>query len=157
MSETKNEPQSKLENFEQDIYRDIPLSLHLGVKVAEANMDHVRFLAPLEPNRNHQGMAFGGSVHAVAVLSCWALMTQALKSLAVEIEYVVVQDTNIKYLRPITADFEAHASWSNPDAKAKFFETLSRKGLGRVEVQSDVYCNGTLCAHLSGRFVAKPV
>lgn len=130
----------------------IPLARAMGVRVGQADPDAVMLTAPLEPlNINHERTAFGGSLHAVGVLAGWALVTLGLENAPVG--YLVIQESQIEYLRPVQGDFAARAVWAG--AKARFFEGLRRKALARAAVRVEIVCGDQVCAVLTARFVAE--
>ena len=48
---------------------DFPLARHIGIVVDSAGDDGIVLRAPLGPNANDKGTAFGGSLFSVAVLT----------------------------------------------------------------------------------------
>ncbi|MGD8828046.1 MAG: YiiD C-terminal domain-containing protein, partial [Gammaproteobacteria bacterium] len=56
------------------LHHSIPLIAHMGVEVCPVGEDGIRLRAPLAPNSNHIGTAFGGSLHGLATLACWGLV-----------------------------------------------------------------------------------
>jgi len=133
------------------MHEQIPLSKAMHVKIEKMSDNSVTLSAPLAPNINHKKTAFGGSVHSAAVLSCWALVTEAVRDL--EIDYVVIQDSEIDYMAPVDTDFTATSEWSNSE-RQKFIDTLTRKGLARAKLTAEVRTAKGICAKLSGRFAA---
>lgn len=146
---------SAVSSLQERLNHEIPIAQAMGVKVLETDREHVRLFAPLVQNMNHKSTAFGGSVNAVAVLSCWALLSQTLKGTALAVDYVVVQDSRIDYQLPISSDFEAVSEWQNLESRDKFFSILERKGLARITLVSEVRSQGKVCARFEGRFVAQ--
>lgn len=141
--------------FENLLYREIPLSRHLAVRALEVSAKRVRLAAPLAPNRNYKSTVFGGSIYSVAVLSCWSLVSQLLKEEGLPVDYVVIQDGAVEYSAPVGGDFTAEAAWPNEDEIARFLGALKRRGLARVSLGSVVRVGGTECAKFTGRFVAQ--
>lgn len=135
---------------------EIPISKAMAVEVLEVARDGVRVKAPLAPNINHQSTAFGGSVHSLAVLSCWSLVTVTLDEVGADVEYVVIQDSKIDYQVPVASDFTAQSSWIDAGDRDRFLRMLQKHGRARVELQSFVKSeHGEVCASLTGRFVAQ--
>ena len=88
--------------------REMPVTQHLGVEVVGRLGEALTLSAPLAANRNHQGTAFGGSLNAIATLACWSALWLALRD-AEQPGVVLIQDSAIRYLRPVTTDFTATA------------------------------------------------
>lgn len=139
------------------IQSDITLSQAMGVEVLSLDSSHVKLFAPLAQNKNHQGTAFGGSINALATLACWSVVTLTAEELKVKMDYTVIQDSSIKYLKPITGDFTAEARWASDRERTEFLETLRKKGLARAKLTAPVLIHGSneVCAILTGRFVVR--
>lgn len=147
-----------LTSIQETMHREIPLSSFMKVSVVEASSLGVTLRAPLAPNGNHQGTAFGGSVHTIAVLSCWLLVSRTLEELkleGLESDYVVIQDSQIDYVLPIDTDLEATSFWPTENDREKFLTSLRRKKLGRATVRAEVKVHGKPHAKLTARFAAQ--
>lgn len=126
----------------------------MQVRVVSGAADRVELGAPLEPNINHEGTAFGGSVSSLALLSCWALVNLILAEVpGLEFDYVVVQDSAMDYATPIAADFSSVATATS--SVERFKTTLTKHGRARLSLAADVLCQGRVCATLNARFVAQ--
>ena len=54
------------------ITSEFALARHIGIVVERADDSGIILSAPLLPNANYKGTAFGGSLFSVAVLTGWA-------------------------------------------------------------------------------------
>src|SRR5690606_33240492 len=54
------------------LHAKIPLARAMGVRVERCDSEGLVLTAPLEPNHNHLGTAFGGSLAALATLAGYA-------------------------------------------------------------------------------------
>lgn len=125
----------------------------MGIRVTEVSSRYARIDAPLSPNINHVQTAFGGSLYAIAALSCYALF-QALSQEAGGLsDELVIQEGQIRYLAPISGDFTAEARMANNDEGLKFIETLKRHGKARLLLRAEIICNGTVGAVFEGIYV----
>ena len=57
----------------------IPLTGFMGVTVQHYDGLELRLSAPYDPNRNHKGAAFGGSLAALAVVTGWSMNSMPLR------------------------------------------------------------------------------
>ena len=64
-----------VENFNQFIHREIPLTDAIGIELRHWNSSELVLTAPLTGNTNDKQTAFAGSLATLATLSGWA-MTQ---------------------------------------------------------------------------------
>lgn len=138
----------QLENY---LWEQIPISRAMGVKVNRVSSEKVVLEASFAENINHKKTVFGGSLHAVATLSCWTLLHLALEGESVEI---VIANSEIKYLAPVSKDFKAECS--HPDKKEWdfFLKTLHKKGKARVVLKAKIFQDDKLCVDYSGTFAA---
>jgi thioesterase domain-containing protein len=142
-------------SLQERILAEIPLASAMGVEVRSSSGDEVVLTAPLAPNINHKNTAFGGSVHSVAVLACWALVTTVLQEEGLDSDYVVIQDSRIDYRTPVDGNFEAWAGWDSESSKEKFLDTLRRRGRARASLCATVSTDSRVCAELQARFAAQ--
>jgi thioesterase domain-containing protein len=132
---------------------ELPVTQHLGIAVEGEDADGLRFSLPLEPNRNHQGGIFAGSLNAVATLTGWALVWLVLRRAASR-AVVVIQDSTIEYLRPVAEDCRTRCAWPDPKDLDRFLETLARHHRARLSLRVDVIAAEGPVARFSGRYVA---
>ncbi|HET7535517.1 MAG TPA: YiiD C-terminal domain-containing protein, partial [Candidatus Didemnitutus sp.] len=79
--------------LEAFLHEKIPLTRAMGLHVAESNRQRVVLEAPLAANVNHLGTAFGGSLHALPTLACYAALWTLLREGGVD-GHVVVKRSN---------------------------------------------------------------
>lgn len=135
------------------IEREIPLARHIGVKVEVADDEALMLAAPLAPNTNHHGTAFGGSIFSLAVLTGWAWLTRHLVVLEIAAD-AVVQESSIQYLAPARGALHARLVAPGAAAVSKLERMLDRAGRGRIRLHVDVHVARTLIARFDGLFVA---
>jgi thioesterase domain-containing protein len=149
----------KLSEVREFLYRGIPLTRAMGIDVLQASADSVELKAPLKANINHNQTAFGGSIHSVAILTCWLLVTRALADAGLVSEYVVIQGSEIDYKTPVDEDFFAKVKWPKKADHEAFLQTLKKRGRARIELTAHVYTgkggSEKPAATLTGRFVAQ--
>jgi thioesterase domain-containing protein len=135
------------------IDKEIQLAKHIGIVVESANAAGVVLRAPLQPNGNHKGTAFGGSLYSVAVLSGWAWLTRFLTVEGIEAD-AVIQESSMRFLAPVHGELRAHLVPPNAAQVEKFTRMLRRAGRGRIELRSRMHFDGVLAAEFDGVFVA---
>jgi thioesterase domain-containing protein len=135
------------------INADIALAKHIGVVVESADDRNLVLRAPLEPNANHNGTAFGGSLYSLAALAGWAWATRYLAILDIS-AYAVIQESNMRYLLPVHGELSAHLL-TPPAAKIdKFRKMLERAGRGRIQLCVELRDGATVAALFEGSFAA---
>lgn len=153
----------QLGRFQKRIHEMIPLSQALGVRLEAYDGHGLVVSAPLEPNHNHHGTGFGGSVYAVAVTSAWGLVELVLADLGLR-GNVVIQFGEIEHLAPVTSDFYAVCRLPGGEVPDRFRKSLARHGRARLSLISEVYCGAPSLtpsaepvAVFQGRFVVQDI
>ena len=117
--------------------------------------DLLSLRAPLAPNVNDKGCAFGGSLVSLMTLGGWALVELALRRRGEQCDVFVAEST-VRYLAPLWQDFRSESQLATGSDWATFFRTLDARGRARIEVACVVPGDdGQPAATLAARFVAK--
>jgi thioesterase domain-containing protein len=146
-------PSFGAEYLQRRIASEFPLARHIGIVVHLADDAGVELRAPLSPNCNDKGTAFGGSLYSLAVLTGWAWVARYLAAHELDAD-AVIQESTIRYLVPVKGEFRASLA-APPDAQIeKFRKMLQRAGRGRIHLRVDVHCGHTFATHFEGMFAA---
>ena len=138
--------------LESYLHDHIPLSRAMAVRAVSCSPGQVELAAPLEPNINVHGTAFGGSVATLGILAAWSAMHTRLEADGIACQ-LVIHRNQIEYLAPINGAFKAiahvdDAGWQN------FTHMFARRGKARLTVAAELMFDGMVAARLSGEFVA---
>jgi thioesterase domain-containing protein len=131
---------------------EIPATRRLGITPARCDDDALVFKAPLAPNRNDKGTAFAGSLCAIATLAGWSALWLALRDAGLR-GIIVIQDSSIRYLCPVTRDFEARCPWPTPAQLARLLASLRKRSKARLRLRVAIHQNGAEAMTLTGRYV----
>ncbi len=140
-------------DIEHYLHEHIPLSQKIGVTVAAADAGGVRLCAPFLPNINNCSTAFGGSVSALATLAGWTLVYVRLRPLALH-ERIVIQRNAVEYLKPIQGDFCVFCPSPPEQHWRRLIEMLTRRSIGRITLQADIFSDGARVGTFEGVYVA---
>jgi thioesterase domain-containing protein len=138
---------------EQYLHEHIPISKQMAISVISINEDGVILSAPLIPNINHRCTVFGGSISAIAILSGWTLVHVNLRLLSIT-SRVVIQSSNVEYIKPIEKDFQAYCVTPLHQNWERFITTVSKKGKGRIMLNAEIYSDSLLAGRFQGEYVA---
>ena len=141
-----------LEQLQSDLHREIPITRHMGITLVDYDDRRLTISAPLDKNINHRDTAFGGSLNTLATLAGWCLLNLITHSLEKQLK-IVVQDSTIRYIKPVMADFEATCRKPDRDELDRFLKTLRRKGRARIGLRSEISENGEPVVVFVGRYV----
>ncbi|MET0225497.1 MAG: YiiD C-terminal domain-containing protein [Dokdonella sp.] len=147
-------PAAAASAFERELLADIPMARAMAVSVAGYDRRTLTLAAPLAPNVNDKGCAFGGSLASLMTLAGWGLLKLAVGARAIDCD-IYVQDSTVRYLAPVWQDFSAEAQLDEGNAFDEFFAALAARGKGRLRVRCRVPLpGGGEAATLEARFVA---
>lgn len=122
----------KLRTF---LHREIPLAEFMRIDITQADDQSVSIRGPLEPSRNHLDTAFGGSIGAILILSCYTWLFHRLIGAGFDC-HVLIKEGHTNYLRPVKEDLIATCTAPSPGEYDKFLETFRRKGMARIELNA---------------------
>lgn len=137
----------------QQFYQKIPLSRALGLKIIALEESEAQVFVPLDPNINHVGSVFGGSIYSASALACYALFQSIAQKAGGLSDEIVIQEGQIKYLSPILGDFQIFATPDDPGAIDQFIQALRRHGRARLNLTAQSRFGGKVCAQFSGIYV----
>ncbi|HYC72927.1 MAG TPA: YiiD C-terminal domain-containing protein [Opitutaceae bacterium] len=141
-------------DLEMFLRRQIPLARAMGLTVAESSARRLVLEAPLEPNRNHLGTAFGGSLHAVPTLACYAALWTLLREGGID-GHVVIKRSEVHYRQPVTGTIRAICERPAAARVAEFLSDLRRHKKARMDLAATVPgADGKPAVEFAGRFVA---
>jgi thioesterase domain-containing protein len=143
-----------LRALQDTLNSEIPISTAIGLHVAGFEAGALTLAAPLAPNINHKDTAFAGSLNAVLTLAGWSMLWLIARREGIP-AMVVIQDSTIRYLRPVGRDFAAECRLPAQAEVERFLLMLRRKGLARLELAADIRVGGDLAVAFSGRYVVQ--
>jgi thioesterase domain-containing protein len=137
------------QQIERLLHSKIPITRALGVRVEEYDGQRLVLGAPLQANINHLGTAFGGSLHALAVLSGYGLLWLELKETDC---HIVIRESTIYYDRPVRD--EIRAVCLRPETVEEFKRSFQQKGKARITLSAIIEDDGKTAVRFRGTFVA---
>jgi thioesterase domain-containing protein len=131
----------------------MPITRALGLRVVGKEDGALVMRSPLEPNINHKGTAFAGSLNATATLAGWGTIWLLLRERGIR-SHVVIQDSTVHYVRPVTGDFTARCRAPSLAAVERLVNAVRRRGRGRIELDVVVADDSGDAVRFHGRYVA---
>jgi thioesterase domain-containing protein len=142
-----------LQRLEQTLHAEIPLTRAMDVRVLGFDARGLTLGAALAPNLNHKKTAFGGSLNSLATLACWGLIQLLVRDIGRPIT-VVIQESAVRYLAPVTHDMRACCPVPAESEVGRFLRMLERKGRARLELEATIDTANKSAVRFDGRFVA---
>ncbi len=114
--------------------RYVPLFTAMQARLARCDETGLGIVAPLEPNINDKGIAFGGSMAALAALTGWA-MTRTTLTQHSESAEIVITDSRPQFLRPVRGDIVTECPRPDAETVERFIQTYRQHGKARWTVE----------------------
>lgn len=137
--------------LEETFHSNIPITKAMGIRVRQYDGTTLQLVAPLEPNVNDKGTAFGGSLFSLLVLAGWGLVRLKLKEENITGD-IMIHESSVNYSRPITTDCQAHCSLPDPSEYAGFIENLRSKGRARLALEVQIMVESTVAVRFRGSY-----
>ena len=117
----------------------------LDFALDSADEERVVMSVPLVGNRNDKGTMFGGSVYSAMVLAGWSLSIELGKA-AGRSGDIVIKDSSIAFLRPVTGRLTVTATPAGATAETRHGNLAFRV---RVVAEDE---DGQRCAEFEGNY-----
>ena len=140
-----------LRDTERFLHEQIPLTQSMGVTLESYDGTQLVVTAPLEPNHNHLGTAFGGSLSALTTLTGYAMLWLELGDRQA---HIVIRESNIRYKHPVRGTLRAICPRPDEVSLAAFKSTFLSTGKAHLRLQVQVLHAEQVCVMFEGDFVA---
>jgi thioesterase domain-containing protein len=104
------------EKYRDAVYllaESVPIIGKTGARIESLTDRHAKIVMPLEPNINHIGIMYGGSLFILAELSGGVIWYVSFDHTRF---YPIIKEVTIKYRRPATTDVSLEVGLSEADA-----------------------------------------
>ena len=145
-----------LTSLERTVLSTIPIARAMQLTASDYDGHRLALSAPLAPNVNDKGCAFGGSLVSLMTLAAWGLVNLKLDEAGLA-GAVYVQDSTVEYLAPVWAELIAEAAAAPEESWPAFVAAFQSNGRARIAVNAEVSGadGGLVAARFTARFVAK--
>lgn len=143
-----------LERFEAECRRDIPLLTAMELSLTGYDDLVLTMEAPLAPNINNKGTAFGGSLASIGLFGGWAVATLAFTDHGIANTEIVVFKNEVTFERPARGHLVVKVALDR-DGFAVCLDKL-RAGSDerlRFNVGVEIFHDGERCAAMNGLYV----
>lgn len=128
----------------------IPLCQAMALEIAPQAQHGLVFEAPLAPNINDKGTAFGGASAALLTLCGWSVIWLLSQQDGLRLN-LVIRQSQIRYLRPVGGPLRVICPWPQPEVWQSFRQNLTDQGRARISLEPRQEWNG----HLASTMVAE--
>jgi len=143
-----------LKRFEAECQRDIPLLTAMHLSFVDFHDLALTIEAPLAPNINNKGTAFGGSIASICLFGGWAVATLAFKDNEIHNTEIVVYKNEMTFERPARGHLLVRAYMKPEDFEACLAK-LQAKDPSRIrlDIHVDLFHDDERCAQMQGLYV----
>jgi thioesterase domain-containing protein len=135
------------------LHANIPLTEAMQLTALSWDGQQLLLSAPLAPNVNDKGTAFGGSLYNVAVLCGWSLLRLKLDEEGLEKKNIVIQEANTRYLLPVAGELRAECHLV-VEAWQDFLQALQKRGRARITLTVTIRQSDKPAVEFTGTYVA---
>ncbi len=144
-----------LKRFEAECQLEIPLLNAMQLSFVRYENLTLTMEAPLAPNINNKGTAFGGSIASICLFGGWAVSTLAFVDQDIHNTEIVVYKNEMTFERParglLTVDARIEpADFSACLARLKSADDPERV---RLDIHVDLFHDEVRCASMQGLYV----
>lgn len=134
--------------------RYVPITRAMGIRLRSSGADGVTMTAPLKPNINDKGIAFGGTLASILALSGWALTDLALRA-AGEVADVLIAVATTEYLAPVAGRIVARCPPPPAGELEAFVNAYRLRGRARLKLVATIETPSGTAARLHATYVAR--
>ena len=135
--------------------RHVPITRAMGIRLRSFGADGVTMTAPLKPNINDKGIAFGGTLASILALSGWAFADISLRA-AGEVADVLIAVATIEYLAPVAGRIVARCPPPPREEIEAFLGAYRLRGRARLKLEAFVETRAGRAALFRGTYLARP-
>jgi len=143
-----------IKRFEAECRLDIPLLDAMQLSFVRFDELTLTMEAPLAPNINNKGTAFGGSIASICLFGGWAVSTLAFIDNGIHNTEIVVFKNDMTFERPAKGLLRVNA-WIEPDEFAACLARLKADDPSRMRlnIHVDLFHDEDRCATMHGLYV----
>ena len=145
-----SQPQA-IQKINDYLNRYVPLFQAMQARLDRCNDTGLSIVAPLEPNINDKGIAFGGSMAALAALTGWALTRITLDEHG-EASEIVITDSTQKFLRPVRSAIVTECLRPDVQTVERFMQSYRQRGKARWTVEVIIRADGEPAMTFTGQY-----
>ncbi|WP_395374092.1 YiiD C-terminal domain-containing protein [Marinicella sp. W31] len=144
---------SRLREFQLFLYRHIPLTESMQLRLDAYTGQELQISAPLAPNINDKGTAFGGSASTLKIICGWSLLKLNLIDLSMPHDIVISKST-CRWHKPLSDALSAHARFKTDTSWDDFIEKFKKSNRNMsIPLQVEIHdARGEICSSMQASY-----
>ncbi len=143
---------SHLDQVQAKLKSQVPLITHMGIEVVSWDGATVQMEAPLTPNLNTHGTAFGGSLYCVAAMTGWSLVHLTLLAVGHDPSVWLVKG-EVEYKTPVRGMIKASATFDE-EQRQHLIKGYEQRGRVKSTVNVSIFESDQLAVKLAAVYAA---
>ena len=140
-------------SLEKTFHDLIPITREMGIRVLRYDGSTLVLTAPLAPNVNDKGTAFGGSLYSLLVLAGWGLIHLRLRQEGIAGD-AMIHESSVTYSLPVTDDWQVSCSLPEAAEYQRFIDRLRSRGRARLALASRIMDGDRVAVSFRGNYAA---
>ena len=132
----------------------VPITRAMGIRMRSFDAAGVTMTAPLKPNINDKGIAFGGTLASILALSGWALTDLILRE-AGEAADVLIAVATTEYRAPVSGRIVARCPLPPAEDLAAFLAAFRLRGKARLKLEAFIETKAGKAALFHATYLAR--
>jgi thioesterase domain-containing protein len=134
--------------------RHVPITQAMGIRLRSFDAAGVTMTAPLKPNLNDKGIAFGGTLASILALSGWALTDLVLRQ-AGEVADVLIAVGATEYRAPVSGRIVARCPLPPAEDLSAFLTAYRLRGKALLRLEAFIETKDGPAALFHATYIAR--
>jgi thioesterase domain-containing protein len=144
-----------IQELQNKLYNEIPLTKMMELQIKDYNINELITTAPLEPNINDKGTAFGGSLSTLSIISAWSVCWLVSRELGFDSNNIVIIKNETSFRKPVIKKIICHTKKPSIQEIEILKQKLENKKSASIKIESQIIENGEICVDFVGYYVIK--
>lgn len=120
--------------LQQYLDTHIPLCQAMAVRVQHLSHHELALSAPLAPNINDKGTAFGGAIASLLTICGWGVVWSLCQHHQVDLD-IVIRQSQLRYLQPAKGELLVRCALPDAATWQAFCARLESRGKARISLE----------------------
>jgi len=136
--------------------RHIPLCRTMGITVVSCTGNTLVLNAPLAPNINDKGTAFGGAIASLLTVTGWGVVWLLSQHAGLACD-IVVRQSQLRYLRPAQGGLIARCALPTIQEWCDFERTIQARGRARITLKPELESEANLASVMVAEYAGSRI
>lgn len=134
------------------LLQNIPLAAAMQLQVRASDLAGIQLQAPLAPNINDKGSAFGGASASLMTLAGWGWLWLANRRIGLTRD-IVIATSEISYQQPVYEPLCCRCAGPSAQDWQKYQQAMRKRDRARLSLSCEIrLADGSLAAALIGHY-----